>query len=100
MTQIDRRTLLRQILPGAAAVVAGMGTVGAASGSLISQAVAMPLALDKVNPLSADVEQLFQKTQAVVIVPPRRRRVRRRRWTCWWYRGRRRCGYRSTWVWI
>jgi len=94
MTSIDRRTLLRSILPGAAVAVATVSVVAAGGASvLIPQAEAMPLAIDKTNPL--DVDELFQPAQWVA---PRRRWARRRvrRWTCWWWRGRRRCGWR--WV--
>jgi hypothetical protein len=98
MTSIDRRTLLRHILPGAAVTAAGIAAIAAGGTSaLMPQAEAMPLAIDKTSPLSVD--ELFQKAQ-VVVVRPRGRRVRRRRWQCWWYRGRRRCGYRWSWVWI
>src|SRR5262245_28771574 len=99
MNPIDRRTLLRQILPGAAAAAVGVVAVATGGGgALMSDAEAMPLARDKASPLETEVEQLFQKTQAVIVVPPRRRRVRRRVWQCWWYRGRRVCGYR--WIWV
>ena len=102
MSVIDRRTLLRTILPGAA--VTAVGVTALASGGarvLIPAAEAMPLALDKTKPLEPlDVDELFQQAQWG---PPPRRRYRRyrrrvRRWTCWWYRGRRRCGWRWGWV--
>jgi hypothetical protein len=99
MTTFDRRTLLKQILPGAVAAATGVAAIatGGLGVVLPNAAEAMPLAIDKTNPLNVD--ELFQKTQAVIVVP-RRRRVRRRRWECWWYRGRNRCGWRWRWVWI
>jgi hypothetical protein len=88
MAAIDRRRLLRDILPGAVAVAA-VATVGL---TLIPQAAeALPLANDKAPALRD--RDIAEKAQ-VVVVGPRRRGWRRRRWVCWWRRGRRVCGWR------
>lgn len=87
MVAIDRRALLRDVLPGALVVAAGITTVGV---SLLPKAAeAMPLATDKTNALK--IGDRAEKAQ-VVVVGPRRRRGRR--WVCWWHRGRRVCGWR------
>jgi hypothetical protein len=88
MQDIDRRTLLRRAMCGAAvATAAAAGLV-----PLLSAAAdAMPLTLDKA--LSGRMDGLIAQAQ-VIVVPPRRRRRRRR--VCWWRRGRRVCGWR--WV--
>ncbi len=70
MSAISRRTLIRQILPGAVVTATGVAAVAAGGMSVVlpNTADAMPLAIDKTNPLNID--ELFQKTQAVVVVPP------------------------------
>jgi hypothetical protein len=88
MNVIDRRTMMRSVLGGAAAATVG---VTAAMTLAPNPVEAMPLALDK--DLPAKTDDLVREAQ-VVVVPPRRRR--RRRWVCRWRRGRRVCG----WVWV
>jgi hypothetical protein len=86
MNLIDRRSMMRSML-GGAAVAAAAATVTV---SLIPTAVeAAPLPLDN---LPARLDDLVRDAQAVVVGP--RRRGRRRRWVCWWRRGRRVCGWR------
>jgi hypothetical protein len=90
MTAIDRRMLLRDILPGAAAAAA-IATVGV---TLIPKATrAVPLANDKTGGVK---DRQFAEPAQVVVVGPRRGWRGRRRWVCWWRRGRRVCGWR--WV--
>jgi hypothetical protein len=88
MNVIDRRTMMRSVLGGAAAATVAV-TVGV--GLMPKAAEAVPLTLGKDFPARKD--DLVQEAQ-VVVVPPRRRR--RRRWVCRWRRGRRVC----TWVWV
>ena len=90
MAAIDRRTLLRDILPGAVIVVAGVTAVGFAFAPGVADAV--PLAIDKTNALKVD--GLAEEAQVVVVGPRRRGWRRGRRWRCWWRRGRRVCGWR------
>jgi hypothetical protein len=92
MTAIDRRTLLRDILPGALVTAAGLTAVAAAGLSVVPSgpAEAMPLTVDKIKALRT--VEVAEKAQVVVVGPRRRRR----RWVCWWRRGRRVCGWR--WV--
>ena len=93
MAAIDRRTLLRDILPGAVVLAAGVTTVGFAVMPKVAEAI--PLVIDKTNALRGD--HLAEKAQVVVVGPRRRhwRRNRRgQRWVCWWRRGRRVCGWR------
>jgi hypothetical protein len=92
MAAIDRRTLLRDILPGAVVVAVGVTTAGFVFMPKVADAV--PLAMDKANALKVD--GLAEKAQVVVVGPRRRRRRWRggRRWVCWWRRGRRVCGWR------
>jgi hypothetical protein len=83
MPAIDRRTLLRDILPGAAVVTIGVATAGWAITPKVAEAVALtPIATG-----AAAIDDLVEKAQP-----------RRRRWVCWWSRSRRRrvCGWR--WV--
>jgi hypothetical protein len=88
MDVIDRRSMMRTLVCGAA--VAGVGATAAVT--LIPQAVeAAPLTLDKSLPAKTD--DLVREAQVVVVNPRRRRR---RRWVCRWRRGRRVCG----WVWV
>lgn len=92
MAAIDRRTLLRDILPGAVVLAAGVTTAGFVFMPNVAEAV--PLAIDKAN--AREVGELAEKAQVVVVGPRHRRRHRRRgrRWVCWWSRGRRVCGWR------
>lgn len=96
MAAIDRRTLLREFLPGAIVTAAGVTAIATVGLSLLppSTAEAMPLTIDKINALKA--EDLVEKAQVVIVGPGHRRRHRRRhrRWVCWWHRGRRVCGWR------
>jgi hypothetical protein len=88
MESLDRRSLLRGALSGAA-----VATVAISAGlTLIPDvAEAMPLAIDKNLPRPRGLEDHVEKAQVVVVGPRRRRR---RRWACWWRRGRRVCGWR------
>jgi len=94
MTAIDRRTLLRTVLPGALATV-GIATIGLTLAPKVAEAV--PLAADKTN--AAKTLDPVEKAQVVVVGPRRRRHWdrrwrRRRRRVCWWRRGRRVCVWR------
>jgi hypothetical protein len=97
MTAIDRRTLLRTILPGALATV-GIATIGLTLAPKAAEAV--PLAVDKLG--AAKTLDPVEKAQVVVVDKkhrgPRRRRRdfhrRRRRRDCFWRRGRKVCVYR------
>jgi hypothetical protein len=83
MNEMDRRTVVRGILSGAAVVALGL--------TVMPKAVeAVPLAMNKnaFGPPSGGTDSLIEKAQVVV--------RRRRRWVCWWRRGRRVCGWR--WV--
>jgi hypothetical protein len=97
MTAIDRRALLRDILPGAIVVAAGVTTIGFAFRPNVTQA--MPLTGD--TPNAPKIDTLAGKTQAMDFGSRHRRghwhghrRRRHRRWVCWWHRGRRVCGWR------
>jgi hypothetical protein len=81
---MSRRTMLTDILPGAAVAIAGVATVGWVITP--KAADAMPLGIAKTN--GAKVDELVQRAQVVVVGPRRRRR------RCWWHRGRRVCGWR------
>jgi hypothetical protein len=81
---ISRRTMLTDILPGAAVAITGVATVGWVIAP--KAADAMPLGIAKAN--GAKIDELVQRAQVVVVGP---RRGRRR---CWWHRGRRVCGWR------
>ena len=84
MNEMDRRTVVRGILSGAAVVALGL--------TVMPKAVeAVPLAMNKNAlgpPSGGKTDSLIEKAQVVV--------RRRRRWVCWWRRGRRVCGWR--WV--
>ena len=97
MAEIDRRTMLRGVLLGAAFITAG----GVAVTSAPDLAEAVPLAADKTGPVETD--DLFEDQERVQLAQyywrRRRRRWwwwhrRRRRWACWWRRGRRVCARR------
>ena len=88
MTAIDRRTLLKDLLPGALAT-AGIVSAGLALMPKVAEAV--PLAVDKTG--AAKTVDPVEKAQ-VVVVHPRRRRRRHRRQVCSWRRGRRVCVWR------
>jgi len=100
MSAIDRRYLLKQILPGAIAA-AGVASVGL---SLIPRAAeAIPLASDKTNHL--ETREPAEKAQywgprrrwgprRYWGPPPRRRWWGRPRRVCWWRYGRRVCVWR------
>jgi hypothetical protein len=81
MTEIDRRSILRGILSGAAVAAVGFTLMP-------DEAEAVPLAMDKTGP--AEVDDLVEKAQVVVVRPRRRRR----RQVCYWRRGRRVCVWR------
>jgi hypothetical protein len=89
MTPIDRRSILKSLLGGAAAA--------ATFGLALGPAEAAPLTLDTnlVPPLETPVE----KARTTVVHHHRGGRTvvhhhHRRRHTCWWHRGRRVCGWR------
>lgn len=86
---IDRRSMMRSILGGAAVATVGVATAITLAPSPVE---AVPLALDKALPAKTD--DLVREAQVVVVNPRRRRR--RRRQVCWWRRGRRICEWR--WV--
>ena len=88
MTAIDRRTLLKDLLPGALAT-AGIVSAGLALMPKVAEAV--PLAVEKTG--AAKTVDPVEKAQ-VVVVHPRRRRRRHRRQVCSWRRGRRVCVWR------
>ena len=83
MAEIDRRTVLRGVLYGAAFITAG----GVAVTTTPELAEAIPLAADKAGPIKTD--DLFEDQDLIDRVQYWRRR--RRRWVCWWRRGRRVC---------
>jgi hypothetical protein len=86
MSVIDRRSLMRSLVGGAAVAALGVTAVGVLASVPLQAA---PLPADKLLPAKAG--DLIQQAQVVY-----RGRRRRRRWVCWW-RGRRRvCGWR--WV--
>jgi hypothetical protein len=76
---MSRRTMLTDMLPGAAVAIAGVATIGWVIAP--KAADAMPLGIAKTN---AKIDELVQRAQVVVVGPRRRRR-------CWWRRGRRVC---------
>jgi hypothetical protein len=86
MTALDRRTVLRNILPGALATV-GIAAVGLTIMPKVAEAI--PLAADKTG--AAKTVDPVEKAQVVVVHPRRRRR---RRQVCSWRRGRRVCVWR------
>ncbi|MCI4678032.1 hypothetical protein K9U39_17290 [Rhodoblastus acidophilus] len=80
---IDRRSLFRAVLVGAAATAAG-AVLGA------GVAEALPFgghALDGHGVVTPEAP--ISKAHVVVVAPRRRRR-----WVCRWHRGRRVCGWR------
>ena len=81
MTAMDRRSILRGILCGAAVATVGFSMMPNVAESL-------PLAADKNG--AAKPDGLVERAQ--VVVGPRRRRRRRR--VCFWRRGRRVCVWR------
>jgi hypothetical protein len=89
MNEIDRRSVLRDVLGGALVVTAAVATGGLALSP--DEVEAVPLATEM--PWASE----WATDRAQVVVGPRRRRWgRRRHWVCWWSRGRRVCGWR--WV--
>jgi hypothetical protein len=85
MRTLDRRTLIKNILPSALVTVAGT----TAWSYLLKPTVAEALSIPQ-NKINAEPGFDFvQKTQVVVTRGPRRRRV------CWWHRGRRICRWRT-----
>jgi hypothetical protein len=85
---MSRRTMLADILPGAAVTVAGLTVIGWVITP--GTADAIQIAVPTIN--KTETDELVQTAQAVVVGPRRRRRGRR--WICWWHRGRRVCGWR------
>jgi hypothetical protein len=84
MREIDRRSVLRGILCGAAAAT----TIGV---SIMPEAAkSMPLAAAKDG--VAEPEDLVEEARVTVHVHGGRRH--RHRWRCWKHRGRRVCGWR------
>lgn len=91
MTEMSRRTLLRDFLPSAAVATAGVTTVGWAFMPKVAEAV--PSIVDTTNRMQID--DLVEKAQVVVHHHHHHHRSRRhRRRVCWWHRGRRVCGWR------
>jgi hypothetical protein len=88
MAEIDRRTVLRGALSGAAFITAGGVAI-----TTPELADAIPLAAEKSGPIKTD--DLFGDQDLIDRVQywrrRRRRWWRRRRWVCWWRRGRRVC---------
>jgi hypothetical protein len=87
MDELNRRSMMRGILCGAAVVGAGLALPPGA-------AEAMPIDASLANTLEGLIED-------VQWGPPSRhwhgnnwRGRRGRRWVCWWHRGRRVCGWR------
>lgn len=102
MTDIDRRSLLVKVLPGAIVAVAGTTAITALSLSAASGPTeAAPLAPGETGARDArgapenaptDISAQYWRRQRRRYWRRRRRRIRR----CWWSRGYRRCG----WVWV
>ncbi len=90
MTEISRRTLLRDILPSAVVATAGVATVGWAFMPTVAEAV--PSIVD--TPDRMQMDDLVEKAQVVIHHHHHHRHPRRRRRRCWWHRGRRVCGWR------
>jgi hypothetical protein len=95
MTEIDRRGMLRGILPAAAVVVLGLAIMPDAP-------EAAPLTIGETAATSEGAEFAPPGTGEAGVVDTKgldaRAQVivggRRRRWVCWWHRGRRVCGWR------
>jgi hypothetical protein len=87
MPALDRRTLIKNMLPGAVMTVAGTTAWSYLLKPTVAEALSIPQKKIDAEP---DVD-FVQKTQVVVTrrVGPRRRRV------CWWHRGRRICRWRT-----
>ena len=87
MLALDRRTLIKNVLPGAFVTVAG----ASACSYLLKPTLAEALSIPQKKIDGATGFDFVQKTQVVVTrrVGPRRRRV------CWWHRGRRICRWRT-----
>jgi hypothetical protein len=79
MTLIDRRAMLKEILPGAVVTAVGVAALGSVVRPTVAEA--FPSIVSKLDG-QMPVEQIQWR--------------RRRRWVCWWRRGRRICGWR--WV--
>jgi hypothetical protein len=88
MAAISRRTMIMDIVPGAAVAIAGVATIGWAVAPEVAHAT--PLGVSKAS--RVPIDDMVQ--QAQIVVGPRRRRRRHRRRVCWWRRGRRICGWR------
>ncbi len=81
----DRRTLIKNMQPGAGVTVVRT----TAWSDLLKPTVAEALPIPQ-KKIDAEAGMDFvQKTQVVVVRRPRRRRV------CWWHRGRRICRWRT-----
>ena len=79
----DRRTLIKNMLPGAVVTVAGATTWSYLLKPTVAEALSIPQ-----KKIDAETGVDFvQKT--LVVVTRRRRRV------CWWHRGRRICRWRT-----
>jgi hypothetical protein len=97
MSTIDRRSLLTDLLPGAAVAAAGLVSVDIISST--RAAVASPLA----STIFVKPNDMTEKIQVAAHDPrgpyhrrwgPRRRPTPISRFQCWYHRGRKRCGYR------
>jgi hypothetical protein len=85
MPALDRRTLIKNMLPGAVATAAGVTALSYVLNPTVAEALSIP---QKKIDAGTGVD-FVQKTQVVVVRRPRRRRV------CWWHRGRRICRWRT-----
>jgi len=84
MNAIDRRSVLKGLLCGAAVTTVGLSI-------LPKFAEAVPLSAVKSGAVKP--EPLVEEARVTVHVHPRRRH-RNKRWRCWRHRGRRVCGWR------
>jgi hypothetical protein len=85
MPALDRRTLIKNMLPGAVVTAAGVTAWSYVLNPTVAEALSIP---QKKIDAGTGVD-FVQKTQVVVVRRPRRRRV------CWWHRGRRICRWRT-----
>jgi hypothetical protein len=85
MPALDRRTLIKNMLPGAVVTAAGVTAWSYVLNPTVAEALSIPQ-----KKIDAETGVDFvQKAQVVVVRRPRRRRV------CWWHRGRRICRWRT-----
>jgi hypothetical protein len=89
MTAIDRRAMLRDILPGALVATVGVAAVGLT----ITPEAAESMPIEAGDLLNTEKAEDLDARAQVVVVGGRRRRRRR---VCFWRRGRRVC----VWRWV